>query len=892
MIVPEYTHSSFKKVTTAIINAGTSEDNVKRIKLNTTYKNPKLYPRKFEKWPDKFSAVIENDELVVRRTDVSVGGWGETLLIDVEFDVDGYVDISKNQKIPKVIYQTFEGYDLPKGMFDAVNSWINTNPDYEHYFFDEKKRRDFIETHFDKSVLDSYLRLLPGAFRADLWRCCVLYIKGGVYVDADMICLKRLNDIIDIDDSFLIARDDPMSTRFLANGFIASTPNHPFLKKQIDNIVDNVQNLRERYYLDVTGPGLFGKSVNEVCGRTQYDDFNLGIENIGGYTFKVLQHDYTSKSFKCDGESFLISEYGNKVNEMNSIGNKTFYSMYLENKVYQLIPNKIFFTTYDKLGINTYMYESFKNKNKYWTINHFDEYKVESFFKSNSEKLQQEFGVNVYDYYKTLSNGGEKSDLWRYCIVYLEGGVYSDADTFCNKELKEWVLHHDLIFGLEANLPLEQSKSFGMDSIGTIIGNDVLSVCNWTFAAKPKHEFFKGLIKDIITNPIRGNVLLNTGPGRLTKHVINYFNDCDFSLLRNSDITKENSILFNINKFGSNQSHSGSIKNHNNSLDINHEDVYVIHKFEGSWRRVKNKQIKKYKSNLGVTHNMTIYKTDDGYTGIARLDKDTTRTLFMKKIGDCRSLMELKFDNEFNLLEENEKEITKIKQVSKFEDYRHFKYKNKDYYAVSYIDGDFNTFVSLLNSNYEFLGNVNIPEYNKVSWMGDTKIWEKNWLFFEKDGELYFIYSTTPRYIIYKCVNFDVLLFEKHIDIEWPLKQNVPNNELYFTSHIGCTTKIATGGSCAPIYLKEYDCYLYFIHTKIYNERRYNHFAILIDKDLKPFKLIEEPIIKKYVDEALMFVSSVVEVEDYFVFSGGVEDNTNFIWELSKGQILKLIGLI
>jgi hypothetical protein len=64
-----------------------------------------------------------------------------------------------------------------------------------------------------------------------------------------------------------------------------------------------------------------------------------------------------------------------------------------------------------------------------------------------------------------------------------------------------------------------------------------------------------------------------------------------------------------------------------------------------------------------------------------------------------------------------------------------------------------------------------------------------------------------------------------------------------------------------------------------------------LDQNLTPIKLLDEPVIKKYTNYGLMFVSSVVETEDYLVFTGGVHDNTNFVWQLSKSYIFKLLGL-
>jgi len=103
--------------------------------------------------------------------------------------------------------------------------------------------------------------------------------------------------------------------------------------------------------------------------------------------------------------------------------------------------------------------------------------------------------------------------------------------------------------------------------------------------------------------------------------------------------------------------------------------------------------------------------------------------------------------------------------------------------------------------------------------------------------------------------------------------------------------RVATGGSSSPILLKNKNIYLYFIHTKIYNEQKYNHYAVILDTNLNPIKFIKEPIINKFVPHGLLFVSSVIESDDYLIFTGGIHDNTNFIWELSKNQIFKLIGI-
>ena len=892
---------------TDVIYAGTSNDNVKCIKLGKIFNNPTFCARKFKKYPDEFEiTLLPNNALKIRRTDVTVGGWGENLLIDVKHSNSNHESGSNPKghcKIPKTIYQTFQTFECCENMYNSVQSWTNMNPEYEHYYFDDVMCIEFIEKYFDNRVVNAYLSLIPGAFKADLWRCCALYVNGGVYVDADMVCVRPLREYVLYNDEFIVARDDPMSKSYLYNGFMCSTPKHPFLKKQIDTIVNNVESKTKCYYLDISGPGLLGKMANACLGRNIETCYELGENNINHYKFKILFHDWKTKTIKIGDERdipVLITEYEGKKEEMAQIKHTPYYDLCLKDMVYQSIPRNIYYTTKDALDINDYMVTSFTSKNKWWKLNYYSDSDINKFVKNNNPMFMNELGINVYAHYLTLRNGVERSDLWRYCVMYALGGVYTDADTYCNLALDTWINHHDLILGIEAFVHIDFAKTFGMQNVGATVGDTVISVCNWSFASSPKNKFFGGLIKDICLNPILNDILNNTGPGRITKHAVQYFAGHDLLQLDKRDIVDNKSILLNINKFGSNQSHSSSYKNHDNKLHCNsRNDVYIVHAFDGSWRYShQNKEIKTYKTTLPcVSHNLTIMKKKDngvGFIGVGRADKDTSRTRFMECIGDCRSLLEYQFDNEFNVLRETEKQIIGINIISKFEDFRFFTFNECNYLSVSYIDEAFNTKIAILNDKYEYLGDVNLnAALNKVSFIKNIKVtWEKNWLFFERKGELHFIYSTTPRYIVYKCCNFQKLEFIKMIDIDFPLNKDVPNNEKYFTSYIGSDIKISTGGSCSPIYIPEKTIYFYLIHTRNYSNRTYNHYGVILNEQLMPIELFTTPVFNSSVlDHKLFFIMTMLDIDTHLVVSGGIEDNTNFVWEIGKEKLFKKIKL-
>jgi hypothetical protein len=181
----------------------------------------------------------------------------------------------------------------------------------------------------------------------------------------------------------------------------------------------------------------------------------------------------------------------------------------------------------------------------------------------------------------------------------------------------------------------------------------------------------------------------------------------------------------------------------------------------------------------------------------------------------------------------------------------------------------------LSHATIGFLGKVQIDHYNSVSYAAEPRIWEKNWLFFEKGSELYMIYSTTPRYIVYKCSDFSKLRFEKCIDIQ--SKCDIPADEYYFTANYNSEIKISTGGSVAPICLG--NKYIYMIHTKITQERKYNHYLVELNTDLTLHKIHKVPLFSKDMSYHQFFPLSMIWSTDnkHIMFSGGIDDSSVFV---------------
>lgn len=223
--------------------------------------------------------------------------------------------------IPKVIHQTFESADVPDRMYEASQSWRQMNPEYAHCFHDRDDRRGFIETHFPKAVLGAYDKIENGAFRADLWRYCLLYIHGGVYADIDSVARAGLSGLIRPDDTFLVARAGNLDYA-LFNGFICVRPGHPFMKAALERATRLVNaSARDLDGFMATGPGNLGKAVNAHLGRGETTAFDYGPCRAGGFDFRILEKSRDGDGVPHvaqNGEIFLWCDYAGYRDDLKS----------------------------------------------------------------------------------------------------------------------------------------------------------------------------------------------------------------------------------------------------------------------------------------------------------------------------------------------------------------------------------------------------------------------------------------------------------------------------------------------------------------------------------------------------------------------------------------------
>jgi mannosyltransferase OCH1-like enzyme len=225
--------------------------------------------------------------------------------------------------IPLDIYQTWHTKDLPTKMRECVDRLKSANPEFTHHLFDESECRNFIETNYSSEVLRTYDTIIPKAYKADLWRYCVLHTKGGVYLDIKYYNVDGFR-LIDMTDRDYFVRDIDGSGRGIYNAFMICKPGNEKLKQCIDKIVENT---RDKFYgdssLSPTGPLL----MKQFFSDEEIDNLELTLGEGNGCPDKTcLYHKNRA----------ILSIYPEYRDEQRDTKEPKYYDLWKKHEIYSV----------------------------------------------------------------------------------------------------------------------------------------------------------------------------------------------------------------------------------------------------------------------------------------------------------------------------------------------------------------------------------------------------------------------------------------------------------------------------------------------------------------------------------------------------------------------------
>ena len=223
--------------------------------------------------------------------------------------------------IPLNIYQTWHTKELPSKMLETCNLIKSENPEFNHYLYDDNNCREFIKENFEIDVLNAYDNLIPGAYRADLWRYCILYKNGGIYLDIKFKCANGFKLIELTDREYFVQDRNPID---IYNALLVTKPGNEIMLKCINKIVENVNN---KYYgsnsLEPTGPHM-------ICQYFSQDEIN-NMELKFNYTLNEQFSDY----YILYNNKIILRFYKEYVDERKLTPLKHYSVYWIERNIYK-----------------------------------------------------------------------------------------------------------------------------------------------------------------------------------------------------------------------------------------------------------------------------------------------------------------------------------------------------------------------------------------------------------------------------------------------------------------------------------------------------------------------------------------------------------------------------
>jgi len=229
--------------------------------------------------------------------------------------------------------------DLFKESTSTVKKYlINTN----YHLFNHEECKDLIRDNFPKEVLNSFLKLNPYSYKADLAYYCLGYLQGGWFVDMSIkiklgLDMKTLPNI-----EFLGFRDygegaiNPNTLNYPLQASLFYTKHKSkIMEKAIDIIVENCKN--EYYGLTSscqTGPSVLGRAQAHVgSSKNQIVGFFMPLT----YQFKQKNRSYilpTGDIFAVHKDTWLPNALGGDISAFGAKGTNNHLEFFSKRNVY------------------------------------------------------------------------------------------------------------------------------------------------------------------------------------------------------------------------------------------------------------------------------------------------------------------------------------------------------------------------------------------------------------------------------------------------------------------------------------------------------------------------------------------------------------------------------
>jgi glycosyltransferase involved in cell wall biosynthesis len=206
-------------------------------------------------------------------------------------------DLKLKKTIPKIIHQLWIGPKPRPSVF--MDTWKNMHPDMEYICWNEEEieKRDL-----KLECLNKINDMVEINGKADIIRWEILYKYGGVFLDADSICIESIDDHLLKQSAFAGFENELVRKGLVATGTMGFYPNHPLCREAIDWILKNeisVEKTGMRAWQTV-GPGM----ITRLMSSGKFKDVTIFP------SFYFLPMHFTGNIYNGHGKVYSHQEWG------------------------------------------------------------------------------------------------------------------------------------------------------------------------------------------------------------------------------------------------------------------------------------------------------------------------------------------------------------------------------------------------------------------------------------------------------------------------------------------------------------------------------------------------------------------------------------------------------
>lgn len=195
-----------------------------------------------------------------------------------------------NRSIPPNVYQTWANNYFGKTHAKEIRFFRGINPSLNFILYDDQKLATYMEDFWGTHPI---YRIFKGSkfgpMKADIFRYCILYERGGFYFDISKGCSVPIADLCSEDGSALISYEahdcvippavgalEAMQYpgKYLLQWGMGFSKEHIILDQLINNICEYAPFFMNKSFdnpknaiLSLTGPGMFTKTVRDVMAN-------------------------------------------------------------------------------------------------------------------------------------------------------------------------------------------------------------------------------------------------------------------------------------------------------------------------------------------------------------------------------------------------------------------------------------------------------------------------------------------------------------------------------------------------------------------------------------------------------------------------------------------------